>query len=94
MKKFRVKENICCLGKTWGGYFTGLIDDYAWAKTQMERNFMDHLHKYKDCNPKVSMGRTSCKLTMDNGDFVEVIIEEFSGGDVYEKCSKHTKTGN
>lgn len=95
MSKFQVRENARYLGETWGGYFTFVTGDYTWAKKQMETRFMQYLQEYKDNKPKVSMGRMSCKLTMDDGDFIEVTIDDLSkGGGVDEIRSKDTKVGN
>ena len=92
MSKFQVKENARYLGETWGGYFTGVTTDYSWAKKQMEFRFMGYLHKYKSNQPKVSIGRTACKLTMADGDFIEVTIEDLDkGGGVNERYTKDTQ---
>lgn len=80
MAKYQVKEVIHFLGANSVGYFTGTITDYNWAKQQMETRFMKYVHEYKNNHPKVSMGRMSCKLTMDDGDFIEVTIQDLEKG--------------
>lgn len=94
MSKFRVKEKVCCLGESQGDYFTGVITDYSWAKKQMETRFMEHLHKYKSAQSKVTMGRMFCKLMIDNKDFIEVSIEEVKGGDNDEQSKPNPHVGN
>ena len=95
MPRFQVKENARYLGETWGGYFTVVTEDYSWAKKQMEFRFMSYLHKYKSVQPKVSIGRMACKLTMTDGDFIEVLIEDLDkGGGSNEISSKDTQVGN
>ena len=95
MPKFQVKENARYLGETWGGYFTLVTEDYSWAKKQMEFRFMSYLHKYKSVQPKVSIGRMACKLTMADGDFIEVLIEDLDqGGGSNETSSKDTQVRN
>lgn len=96
MERFQVAENAKYLGETWGGYFTGVTEDYGWAKKQMETRFMKYLHEYKDMNPSVSMGRMCCKLSFDDGDFIEVVIhnltQEEKGNERY-KCEEDSCLG-
>lgn len=76
MPRYQVKENCSYLGETWGGYFTFVTTDYQWAKKQMEFRFMEYVRRYKDNNPKISMGKTMCKLDMGSDGFMEIIIED------------------
>lgn len=80
MTRYQVQDEARCLGDCWGGFFTGITTDYSWAKQQMETRFMSYLREYKHLHPKVTMGRMSCKLTMDGGDFIEVTIVEVNSG--------------
>lgn len=89
MSRYQVKEDCSYLGETWGGYFTLVTTDYGWAKKQMEYKFMEYLKKYKSNQPKVSIGKTRCKLDMGTDGKIEIIIEDLnqSGGDADVKRS-------
>lgn len=86
MARYQVKEKASYLGKTWGGYFTGITENYSWARKQMEYRFMEYLHEYKSDNPKVSMGHMSCKLTIDECDYIQVSIEKLDDEVILDAC--------
>lgn len=82
MARYQVKEDARYLGETWGGYFTGVTEDYTWARKQMEYRFLKYVSKYKSSKPRISMGRTACKLTFDGADdYIEVTIENLDKED-------------